>query len=130
MRSRNALVCFLTIAALQPLVARADTRFWKESDASSFAKGTANGVAIQSDGKLRPAPRFVPFADPNLAYVWALRTDSKGRLYAAGGSDAKVLRFDDAGKATPVLNPANLGRRRLRSMPRIICVETGRGVQK
>jgi hypothetical protein len=110
MRSRNAVVCFLTIAALQPFVARAEhTRFWKESDASSFAKGTANGVAIQSDGKLRPAPRFVPFADPNLAYVWALRTDSKGRLYAAGGSDAKVLRFDDAGKATPVFESGELG---------------------
>jgi hypothetical protein len=109
MQSRIILVCLLTVAALQPLVARAEhTRFWRESDASSFAKGTANGVAIQSDGKLRPAPRFTSFADPNLAYVWALRTDSKGRLYAAGGSDAKVLRFDDAGKATPVFESSEL----------------------
>ncbi len=109
MRQRIALACLLTFAALQPFVARAEhTRFWRESDASSFAKGTASGVAIQSDGKLRPAPRFVSFADPNLAYLWALRTDSKGRLYAAGGSDAKVLRFDDAGKATPVFESGEL----------------------
>src|ERR1700686_2949941 len=110
MRSRITLVCLLALAAFQPFVARAEhTRFWRESDASSFAKGTANGVAIQSDGKLRPAPRFTSFADPNLAYVWALRTDSKGRLYAAGGSDAKVLRFDYAGKATQVFESGELG---------------------
>src|SRR3984957_14403759 len=109
MTYRITLVCLLAIAALQSPVARAEhTRFWRESDSASFAKGTANGVAIQSDGKLRPAPHFTSFADPNLAYLWALRTDSAGRLYAAGGSDAKVLRFDDKGKATPVFESGEL----------------------
>ena len=55
-----------------------------------------------------PAPKFVPFADPNLAYLWQLRFDSHGRLYAAGGSDAKVLRFDEAGKPTTVFESAEL----------------------
>src|ERR1700751_2510750 len=69
------------------------TRTWRQSESSEFEKGTAKGVAIRSDGKLMPAPRFSPFSDPNLAYLWTLRLDSKGRLYAAGGSDAKVHRF-------------------------------------
>jgi WD40 repeat protein len=109
MTYRITLVCLLAIVALQPSVARAEhTRFGRESDSASFTKGTANGVAIQSDGMLRPAPRFTSFADPNLAYLWALRTDSAGRLYAAGGSNAKVLRFDSAGKATPVFDSGEL----------------------
>ena len=48
-------------------------------------------MAIRSDGKLMPAPKFDQFADPNLAYLWEMRMDSHGRLFAAGGSDAKVL---------------------------------------
>jgi len=70
------------------------THFWRQSEYSEFQRGTAKGVAIRSDGSLTPAPRFAPFADPNLAYLWALRLDSHGTLFAAGGSNAKVLRFD------------------------------------
>ena len=61
-----------------------------------FDKGTAKGVALRSDGKLFLAPRFAEFADANLAYLLAIRADSKGNLYAAGGSNAKVLRLDAA----------------------------------
>lgn len=103
------MVCLFAITALLPLAARAEhTRYWRQTDFSDFEKGTAKGVAIRSDGKIGPAPKFTSFSDPSLAYVWALRTDSKGRLYAAGGSDAKVLRFDDAGKPTTVFESNEL----------------------
>src|ERR1700691_3839403 len=78
------------------------THFWRQSDYSEFQRSTAKGVAIRSDGSLTPAPRFAPFADPNLAYLWALRLDSHGTLFAAGGSNAKVLRFDAKGAPTTV----------------------------
>ncbi len=109
MKRRGSLVCVLMISAVLPAVARAEhTRYWRETDSSDFEKGTAKGVAIRSDGKLTPAPKFESFADPNLAYLWALRLDSRGRLYAAGGSDARVLRFDDSGKATTVFESSEL----------------------
>ena len=109
MTRRANWVCLLAISTLLPLAASAEhTRFWKETDFSQFEKGTAKGVAIRSDGRLAPAPKFDSFADPNLAYVWALRLDSHGRLYAAGGSDAKVMRFDDDGKATTVFSSSEL----------------------
>ncbi|MCL4523045.1 MAG: hypothetical protein M1451_03915 [Acidobacteria bacterium] len=78
------------------------TRMWRQSNYEEFEKGTPKGVALRSDGKLVLAPRFVQFSDPNTAYLWALRLNSKGALYAAGGSNAKVLRFDDKGAATTV----------------------------
>ena len=106
---RTIQVCLLAAGILFSLTARAEhTRFWRQTDFSDFEKGTAKGVALRSDGKLMPAPRFTQFADPNLAYLWALRMDSKGRLYAAGGSNAKVLRFDEAGKASTFFESQDL----------------------
>lgn len=109
MKSRANVVCLLAVSCLIAAGARAEqTRFWKQTNFSQFEKGTAKGVAIRSDGELAPAPKFEPFADPNLAYVWALRLDSHNRLYAAGGSNAKVLRFDDAEKPTAVFESSEL----------------------
>jgi hypothetical protein len=100
--TRPALPIGLVAAALLfATVAQAEhTRFWRQSDYQEFEKGTAKGVALRSDGTLVPAPRFDRFADPNVAYLWALRADSRGNLYAAGGSNAKVLRFDAQGHTT------------------------------
>jgi WD40 repeat protein len=109
MTRRTILVCLLAAGILAPILVRAEhTRGWRQTDFSEFQRGTANGVAIRSDGKLMPAPKFVSFADPNLAYLWQLKFDSRGRLWAAGGPDAKVLRFDEAGKATTAFESSEL----------------------
>lgn len=109
MTRRLTVVCGLALAMLLPAAVRAEhTRYWREADYSQFIKGTAHGVAIRSDGTIEPAPKFDSFADPSLAYVWALRLDSRGRLYAAGGPNATVLRFDDSGKSTTVFKSSEL----------------------
>jgi hypothetical protein len=106
-RTILAGVLILGIAA-PALVYAEHTRFWRQSDYSDFEKGTAKGVAVRSDGRLMPAPKFAAYSDPNLAYLWALRIDSRGRIYGAGGSDAKVLRFDDPAKPTTVFESPEL----------------------
>ena len=106
---RASLVCALAGVILLATPSHAEhTRFWRQSEYSEFEKGTAKGVALRSDGALMPAPKFTQFSDPNLAYVWTLQLDSKNRLYAAGGSNAKVLRFDETGKATTVFQSEEL----------------------
>ncbi len=84
------------------------TRWWRQSTFEDFDKGTAKGVALRSDGRLFLAPRFAEFADANLAFLLQVRADSKGNLYAAGGSNAKVIRLDPAGKATTVFESMEL----------------------
>src|SRR5579863_1289213 len=102
-------VSLLLVAVLGAVAARAEhTRFWEQSSYEEFQKGTHKGIALRSDGVLMPAPEFKPFADPNLAYVWALAVDSHGRVYAAGGSDAKVLRLDAYGKPATVFESTEL----------------------
>ncbi len=114
MKQRTCAVCVLGAVALATVLVIArtasgeHTRFWRETDYTDFEKGTRKGVALRSDGWLAPAPSFVQFADPNLAYLWQVRLDSHGHLYAAGGSNAKVVRFDDQGKATTVFEAQEL----------------------
>jgi hypothetical protein len=84
------------------------TRWWRQTTFEDFDKGTAKGVALRSDGKIFLAPRFAEFADANLAYLLQIRADGKGNLYAAGGSNAKVLRIDPSGKSTSVFESSEL----------------------
>lgn len=103
------LVCGLVLATCLPAAVRAEhTRYWRQAEYSQFTKGTAHGVAIRSDGTIEPAPKFDSFADPSLAYIWDLQLDSQGHLYAAGGPNAKVLRFDVSGKSTTVFQSSEL----------------------
>jgi len=105
----GCLLACLLAALLTPLLLYAEhTRFWRQTDYSEFDRGTAKGVALRSDGKFMPAPKFTSFSDPDLAYLWALRFDSTGRLYAAGGSVAKVLRFENPAKPTTVFESSEL----------------------
>ena len=107
-RVRVLLILGMAVAiAAAPALAE-HTRWWRQSSFEEFDKGTAKGVALRSDGKLFLAPRFAEFADANLAYLLALRADSKGNLFAAGGSNAKVVRLDAAGKATTVFESSEL----------------------
>ena len=101
-------LALLIVAAWAAPASAEHTRFWRQSAFEDFDAGTAHGVALRSDGKIVLAPKFAPFADPNLAYLWALRVDSKGNLYAAGGTNAKVLRIDPAGKMTSVFDSEEL----------------------
>ena len=103
-----ALLPVLLAAALAPLALAEHTRHWRQSTLEEFLRGTAHGIAVRSDGRLVLAPRFSPFADADSAYLWALRLDSRGNLYAAGGSNAKVFRFDSAGKAVKVFESDEL----------------------
>ncbi|HWF12422.1 MAG TPA: hypothetical protein VG272_01705 [Candidatus Acidoferrales bacterium] len=98
-------VAMLALAA--PALAER-TRWWRQSTFEEFDKGTAKGVALRSDGKMFLAPRFAEFSDASLAYLLQVRSDTKGNLYAAGGSNAKVLRIDANGKSTSVFESQEL----------------------
>jgi WD40 repeat protein len=100
----SLLLCFLTSL---PLLAE-QTRRWRQSAYDEFLKGKAHGVAVRSDGRLELAPKFSLLADADASYLWSIRLDPKGALYAAGGSPAKVFRFDSSGKAAVIFDSTDL----------------------
>ncbi len=100
------VLCFLTSSF--SLLHAEHTRRWLQTTYEEFLKGTAHGVAVRSDGRLELAPKFTVLADADASYLWSLRLDSKGALYAAGGSPAKVFRFDNGGKPATVFESTDL----------------------
>jgi hypothetical protein len=111
--SRNrffvGLSCSLLVCLISSLPLLAEhTRRWRQSTYEEFLKGTAHGVAVRSDGRLELAPKFTLLADADASYLWSLRVDPKGTLYAAGGSPAKVFRFDASGKPVVVFESSDL----------------------
>ena len=98
------LFCFV---ASSPLLSE-HTRRWQQSTYEEFLKGTAHGVAVRSDGRLELAPKFTLLADADASYLWSVRLDPKGTLYAAGGSPGKVFRFDSNAKPSVVFESTDL----------------------
>jgi hypothetical protein len=84
------------------------TRRWRQSTYDEFLKGTAKGVAVRSDGHLELAPKFSLLSDADASYLWSLKTDANGVLYAGGGSPAKVFRFESSGKPKVVFESTDL----------------------
>lgn len=102
-----AFSLLLCILASSPLFAD-HIRRWRQSTYDEFLKGTARGVSVRSDGRLELSPKFTLLADADASYLWSLRLDPKGTLYAAGGSPAKVFRFNADGKPATVFDSSDL----------------------
>jgi len=99
--------CVLLGIAATSLLAE-HTRRWRQSTYEEFQKGKAQGVAVRSDGHLELAPKFSLLADADASYLWSLKTDANGVLYAGGGSPAKVFRFEGGGKPKIVFESTDL----------------------
>lgn len=76
------------------------TRTWVQTKYDDYEKGTAHGVAINSDGSLTLAPAFKDLYTSPSTYIWDAATDSEGNVYAAAGSPARVYKITPAGKAS------------------------------
>jgi len=104
---RVIVPCMLAGIAATSLLAE-HTRRWRQSTYEEFQKGKAQGVAVRSDGHLELAPKFSLLADADASYLWSLKTDANGVLYAGGGSPAKVFRFEGSGKPKTVFESTDL----------------------
>jgi YD repeat-containing protein len=100
------LVCFVVVSPKELLAEH--TRTWRQSTYEDFLKGTATGVAVRSDGRLELSPRFQLLSDADASYLWSVRVDPRGTVYAAGGSPAKVFRFDGSGKPATAFESTDL----------------------
>ena len=75
-----------------------DTRTWSQSEYADFQQGIARNLSLGSDGLVTLAPRLHELYDTSLPYLWAVARDSKGNLYAGGGTGAKLFRIPPDGK--------------------------------
>jgi hypothetical protein len=87
------------LAVSAALLFAGETRTWSQLDYADFEKGAAKNLSLRSDGLLSLAPSSREAFDSSAAYLWALAQDSKGNLYAGGGTDAKLYQIPPQGKA-------------------------------
>ena len=102
----------LRLALLCPLLAAfcwaQATRTWEQTKYDDFEKGTAHGVAINSQGNLTLAPSFTALYTSPSTFLWDLASDNEGNAYAAAGSPARVYKLTPDGKARIIFAPQEL----------------------
>jgi sugar lactone lactonase YvrE len=74
------------------------TRTWTQGDYSDYEKAILKNLSLRSDGRLSLAPKSREVFDTGAPYLWTLAQDSKGNLYAGGGTNAKLFRIGIDGK--------------------------------
>jgi hypothetical protein len=84
------------------------TRTWEQSKFEELSKGTANGIALRSEGGLELAPAFKALATLPSTYIWSIASDSAGNIYAAAGSPARVYRITPDGQSAAIFEPQEL----------------------
>lgn len=86
----GALVALLLAVPLDA----AGPRFWRLEGARAFLEGDLEGLALDSQGRLRlgPAPRLVH--DTGAPNGWSVARDAKGVLYVGTGNDGRVLKVE------------------------------------
>lgn len=79
------------------LAAAQGTHLWTQSRLEEFEKGTPQGVAIGSDGRLHEGPALRERLTTPSTFVWSV-ANKNGTAYLGTGSPATVLRVDKDGK--------------------------------
>lgn len=109
-------------ASLLPGLVRAQgTKLWSVERYEELAKGSADGVAIRSDGVLEAGPATSLLYATGGSYVWSLASDAAGNAYVGTGGNvagsAAVMRVGPDGKGTKVFEGKELGVQAQRMLP-------------
>jgi sugar lactone lactonase YvrE len=88
----------ILLLAASGALSAGQTRTWTQGEAADFEKGNLKNLSLRSDGRLTLAPVSRELFDTESSYLWALARDSKGNLYAGGGTGAKLYRIPPDGK--------------------------------
>ena len=97
----------LTLLCCVPATAQG-TRLWSQSSAAEFERGTPQGVAISSLGRLESAPQAKPLLTTGSTYVWSVAADRAGNAYLATGAPASLLKVTSSGAQTRLFSTKDL----------------------
>jgi hypothetical protein len=115
----TVVVCVLALCGAWAGVACAQgTKLWTASRYDEMERGTTDGVAIRSDGRIEAGPATSLLYETGGNYVWSVAADAAGNAYAGMGGTAAggavVMRVAPDGKATKVFAGKELGVQALR----------------
>jgi hypothetical protein len=111
---RRLLVTVLVVGSgLMPgLVVAQGTKLWTVERYSDMEKGTSEGVAIRSDGRLEAGPATSLLYATGKSYVWSIASDGAGNGYLGLGGTASgsaaVVKVTPEGKASQIFEGKEL----------------------
>jgi hypothetical protein len=111
---RRILVTVLVVgSSLLPGLASAQgTKLWSVGRYDEMEKGTAEGVAIRSDGRLEAGPTSSLLYATGKSYVWSMASDAAGNGYLGLGGTASgsavVMKVSPEGKASQIFEGKEL----------------------
>lgn len=112
MMQRYFALGFLAPAVLSGAMLAQGTKLWTVDRYDVMERGSVDGVAIRSDGRLEAGPAKSMVYDSGKSYVWSLASDRAGNGYLGlGGTTAGsgvVMRVAPDGKATKFLETKEL----------------------
>jgi hypothetical protein len=116
---RRVLVMGLVAAGLLPGIASAQgTKLWTVERYDEMEKGSTEGVAIRSDGRLEAGPASSLLYATGKSYVWSLASDAAGNGYVGLGGTASgsavVMKVSPDGRAAQIFAGKELAVQALR----------------
>lgn len=113
MMRRDVVTGFVAAAFLFSGMAKAQgTKLWTVNRYDQMEKGSTDGVAIRSDGRIEAGPTAGLLYDSGKSYVWSLASDASGNGYVGlGGTTANsavVQKISPGGKATAIFQGKEL----------------------
>lgn len=102
------LAALAVLAPFAVSLRAASPAFWQVSTLADFLKGDVDNVAIDSDGRVVLGRAVELVHETTAPFVWDLVPGPKGDVYAATGSEGRVLRIAPGGEATTVFDAAEL----------------------
>ncbi len=91
-----AAALLAALVSFAPPASAVTTSFWRLDSAGEFLKGEqVLGASIESDGYLTLGPAWDSVASrlPDVAYIWCVARDSKGRVYFGTGDNGGIYRW-------------------------------------
>ncbi len=111
---RRMLVTVLVVGSclLPGLVSAQGTKLWSVGRYDEMEKGSTEGVAIRSDGRLEAGPTSSLLYATGKSYVWSMASDAAGNGYLGLGGTASgsavVMKVAPDGKASQIFEGKEL----------------------
>lgn len=95
-----AAIALLAFAVASPANGQG-THLWTQSKLDEFEKGTSQGVAIESDGRLREGPGLKDIYTTPSTFVWSVAASKAGVAFVGTGSPGAVYRITNTPESKP-----------------------------
>jgi glucose/arabinose dehydrogenase len=112
-----ALATSIIFALAAPLAHAQGTHLWTQSRIEEFEKGTPQGVAITSDGRILQGPDAAEVVTTPSTFVWSVAVDAHGTAFVGTASPATVLRVGKDGKTFKLFETKDLSVQVVRPAP-------------